>query len=98
MSTHLFLSLRKSIIGTRRVFINKLDEQGKLVRNKARLVAQGCNQQEGIDFTKTFAPITRLEAIRIILAFVAHKNIKIFKMNVKSAFFNGFIEEEMYVK
>jgi len=69
----------KTIIGTRRVFRNKLDEDGKVVRNKARLVAQGYNQQEGIDYDETFAPVARLEAIRILLAYVAHKNIKFFK-------------------
>ena len=69
----------------------------KMVRNKTRLVAQGYNQQEGIDFIETFAFIARLEAIRIMLAFVAHKNIKLFQMDVKNAFLNGFIEEEVYV-
>jgi len=62
----------ESIIGTRWVFRNKLDEQGKVVRNKARLVAQGYNQQKGIDFTKTHVPIARLKAIRIILAFALY--------------------------
>ena len=62
----------KSIIGTRWVFRNKLDEQGKVVRNKAWLVSQGYNQQKGIDFIETFSPIARLEAIIINLAFVAH--------------------------
>ncbi len=77
---------------------NKLNETGKVVRNKARLVAQGYNQQEGIDFTETFAPVARLEAIRILLAFAAHKNIILYQMDVKSAFLNGFIEEEVYVR
>ena len=80
------------------MFRNKLDEASKVVRNKARLVAQGYNQQEGIDFTETFAPVARLEAIRILLAFVAHKNIILYQMDVKSAFLNGFIEEEVYVE
>ena len=62
----------KSIIGTRWVFKFKLDEQGKVVRNKAWLVSQGYNQQKGIDFIETFSPIARLEAIIINLAFVAH--------------------------
>ena len=88
----------KVIIGTRWVFRNKLDESGKVVRNKARLVAQGYNQQEGIDFTETFAPVARLEAIRILLAFASHKNIKLYQMDVKSAFLNGFNEEEVFVK
>ena len=80
------------------MFRNKLDEAEKVVRNKARLVAQGYNQQEGIDFTKTFAPVARLEAIRILLAFAAHKNIILYQMDVKSAFLNGFIEEKVYVR
>ena len=88
----------KSIIGTRWAFKNKLDEQRKMVRNKFRLVAQGYNQQEGINFTETFAPVARLEAIRIMLAFFAYKNIKHFQMDVKSNFLNGFIEEEVSVK
>ena len=68
-----------------------------VVRNKARLVAQGFCQKEGIDF-ETFAPVARLEAIRIFLAFAASKGFKVFQMDVKSAFLNGFIEEEVYVK
>ncbi|GAU46301.1 hypothetical protein TSUD_283270, partial [Trifolium subterraneum] len=86
-----------SIIGTRWVFRNKLDENGKVVRNKARLVAQGYNQQEGIDYDETFAPVARLEAIRILLAYASHKCIKLFQMDVKSAFLNGFLNEEVYV-
>jgi len=81
----------KTIIGTRWVFRNKLDEQGKVVRNKARLVAQGYNQQ-GIDFTETFALVARLESIRIMLAFASYKNIKLFQMDVKSDFLNDFIK------
>nr|KYP48657.1 hypothetical protein KK1_029637 [Cajanus cajan] len=69
----------QSVIETKWVFINKLDEQGKVVRNKARLVAQGYNQQKGINFTETFPLIASLEAIRIILSFATHKNIKFFK-------------------
>ena len=60
--------------------------QGKVVRNKARLVAQGYNQQEGIDFIESFALIARLEAIRIMLAFAAHKNISFFKWKLKMPF------------
>ena len=88
----------KSIIGTKWVFRNKLDEEGKVIRNKARLVAQGYNQQEGIDFTETFAPVARLEAIRIMLSFSAQNKIKLYQMDVKSAFLNGYIDEEVYVK
>ena len=73
-------------------------EDGLVVRNKARLVAQGFCQKEGIDYEKTFSPVARLESIRIILAFAAFKGFKVFQMDVKSVFLNGFIEEEVYVK
>ncbi|WVZ52101.1 hypothetical protein U9M48_003191 [Paspalum notatum var. saurae] len=66
-----------------------------VVRNKARLVAQGFCQKEGIDYEETFAPVARLEAIRILLAFAASKGFKLQQMDVKSAFLNGFIEEEI---
>jgi len=69
-----------------------------VVRNKARLVAQGFCQKEGIDYEEIFAPVARLEAIRILLAFAASKGFKLFHMDVKSAFLNGFIEEEVYVR
>ena len=68
-----------------------------MVRNKARLVAQGYTQVEGIDFDETFAPIARLEAIRILLAYVNHHDIILQQMDVKSAFLNGKLEEEVYV-
>ncbi|KAK8939176.1 hypothetical protein KSP39_PZI011715 [Platanthera zijinensis] len=86
------------IIGTKWVFRNKLDDQGVIVRNKARLVAQGYSQQEGIDYDQTFAPVARLEAIRIFLAYAAHKSFKVYQMDVKSAFLNGDIKEEVYVR
>src|SRR5438105_15192868 len=82
-------------IGTKWVFKNKQGEDGVVVRNKARLVAQGYSQKEGIDYEETFAPVARLEAIRILLAFAASKGFKLFQMDVKSAFLNGFIEEEV---
>ena len=85
-------------IGTKWVFKNKQGEDGLVVRNKARLVAQGFCQKEGIDFEETFAHVARLEVIRIFLAFAASKGFKVFQMDVKSAFLNGFIEEEVYVK
>ena len=69
-----------------------------VVRNKARLVAQGFCQKEGIDFEETFAPVAHLEAIQIFLAFASYKGFKVFQTDVKSAFLNGFIEEEVYVK
>jgi len=70
------------------VFRNKLNEQGEVIRNKTRLVAQGYNQQEGIDYTETFAPVARLEAIRL-LSYAVNHGIILYQMNVKSAFFNG---------
>ena len=85
-------------IGTKWVFKNKLGKDGSVVRNKAHLVAQGFCQKEGIDYDETFAPVARLEAIRILLAFAASRGFKLFQMDVKSAFPNGFIEEEVYVK
>ncbi|GKD18741.1 retrovirus-related pol polyprotein from transposon TNT 1-94 [Tanacetum coccineum] len=88
----------QTIIGTKWVFTkNKLDENGVVSRNKARLVAQGYNQQEGIDFDETFAPVERLESIRILLAYACAHDFKLFQMDVKSAFLNGFINEEVYV-
>ncbi|GJU89074.1 retrovirus-related pol polyprotein from transposon TNT 1-94 [Tanacetum coccineum] len=79
------------------VFRNKLDEIGIVSRNKARLVAQGYNQQEGIDYDETYAPVARLESIRILLAYACALDFKLFQMDVKSAFLNGFINEEVYV-
>jgi hypothetical protein len=68
------------------------------VRNKARLVAQGYSQVEGLDFGETFAPVAHLEAIRILLAFVVSKGFKLYQMDVKSDFLNGVIHEEVYVR
>jgi hypothetical protein len=69
-----------------------------VVRNKSRLVAQGFSQKEGIDYEETFAPVARLEAIKILLAFSVAKGFKLHQMDVKSAFLNGVLEEEMYVR
>nr|GEW87408.1 copia protein [Tanacetum cinerariifolium] len=86
-----------TIIGTKWVFRNKLDENGVVSRNKARLVAQGYNQQEGIDYDETYSPVARLESIRILLAYACALDFKLFQMDVKSAFLNGFINKEVYV-
>ncbi|GJU06572.1 retrovirus-related pol polyprotein from transposon TNT 1-94 [Tanacetum coccineum] len=83
-----------TIIGTKWVFRNKLDKNGIVSRNRARLVAQGYNQQEGIDYDETYAPVARLESIRILLAYACALDFKLFQMDVKSAFLNGFINEE----
>lgn len=86
------------VIGTKWIFKNKLDEQGNVTKNKARLVAKGYNQIEGIDFDETFAPVARLEAIGIFLAFSCFKGFKLYQMDVKSAFLNGYLKEEVYVE
>nr|GEV78361.1 retrovirus-related Pol polyprotein from transposon TNT 1-94 [Tanacetum cinerariifolium] len=84
-------------IGTKWVYRNKLDENGVVTKNKARLVTQGYNQQEGIDYNETYAPIARLEYIRILLAYACALDFKLYQMDVKSAFLNSFINEEVYV-
>jgi hypothetical protein len=86
------------IIGTKWIFKNKPNEHGTVVRNKARLVAQGYTQIEGIDFDETFAPITRLESIRILLSIACHLGFKLYQMDVKSAFLNGILQKEVYVE
>ena len=82
-------------IGTKWVFRNKKDDDGVVVRNKARLVAKGYCQEEGIDYEETFAPIARLEANRIFLAFASHRGFKVYQMDAKSAFLNGELKEEV---
>ncbi|GJW29217.1 putative ribonuclease H-like domain-containing protein [Tanacetum coccineum] len=84
-------------IGTKWVYRNKKDERGIVVRNKARLVAQGHTQQEGIDYDEVFAPVARIEAIRIFLAYASFMGFTVYQMDVKSAFLYGQIEEEVYV-
>ncbi|GJR43626.1 putative ribonuclease H-like domain-containing protein [Tanacetum coccineum] len=76
---------------------NKKDERGVVFRNKARLVAQGHRQEEGIDYDEVFAPVARLEAIRLFLAFASYMGFIVYQMDVKSAFLYGTIEEEVYV-
>ncbi|GJV00059.1 retrovirus-related pol polyprotein from transposon TNT 1-94 [Tanacetum coccineum] len=85
------------IIGTKWVYRNKLHENGVVSHNKDRLVAQGYNQQEGINYDETYAPVARLEFIRILLAYACALYFKLFQMDVKSAFLNDFINEEVYV-
>ncbi|GJV20360.1 retrovirus-related pol polyprotein from transposon TNT 1-94 [Tanacetum coccineum] len=88
----------KTIIGSKWVCRNKRDETSIVIKNKEKLIAQGYNQQEGIDYDESFAPIARLEAIRIFLAFVTYMNFIFYQMDVKSAFLNGKLKEEVYVK
>ncbi|XP_038722028.1 uncharacterized protein LOC120014180 [Tripterygium wilfordii] len=87
-----------NIIGTKWIFKNKTDEHGLITRNKARLVAKGYTQVEGVDFDETFAPVARLESIHILLSIVSLLCFKLFQMDVKSAFLNGLLNEEVYVK
>ncbi|GJS36712.1 ribonuclease H-like domain, reverse transcriptase, RNA-dependent DNA polymerase [Tanacetum coccineum] len=88
---------RKRAIGTKWVYKNKKDEIGVVVRNNTRLVAQGYRQEEGIDYDEVFAPMARIEAIRIFLAFASYMGFIVYQMDVKSAFLYGTIDEEVYV-
>jgi hypothetical protein len=90
--------LKQNVVGIKWVFRNKQDEHGVITRNKARLVAKGYSQVKGLDFDKTFAPIARLESIHILLAYATHHDFKLYLMDVKSAFLNGPIKEEVYVE
>ncbi|GKA66077.1 retrovirus-related pol polyprotein from transposon TNT 1-94 [Tanacetum coccineum] len=87
----------KRAIGTKWVFRNKKDERGIVIRNKARLVAQGYTQEEGIDYDEVFAPVARIEAIRLFLAYASFKDFVVYQMDVKSDFLYGKIKEEVYV-
>ncbi|KAJ9539168.1 hypothetical protein OSB04_031901 [Centaurea solstitialis] len=87
----------KSVIDTKWIFKNKKDANNIIVRNKARLVAKGYRQQEGIDYDETFAPVARLEAICMFLAYAAYKDFTVFQMDVKTAFLYGHLKEEVYV-
>jgi hypothetical protein len=88
----------KNVIGTKWVFKNKLNEDGQVTRNKARLVCKGYAQIEGIDFEETFSLVARMEAIHLLLAYACSKNVKLYQMDVKSAFLNGELEEEVYIE
>ncbi|GJW51410.1 putative ribonuclease H-like domain-containing protein [Tanacetum coccineum] len=91
------LSNGKRAIGTKWVYMNKKDERGIVIKNKARLVAQGYIQEEGIDYDEAFAPVARIEAIRLFLAYALVKDFVVYQMDIKSAFLYGKIEEEVYV-
>ncbi|GKB99031.1 putative ribonuclease H-like domain-containing protein, partial [Tanacetum coccineum] len=88
----------KRVIGTKWVFRNKRDERGTVIKNKARLVAQGYRQEEGVDYDEVFAPVARIEATRLFLAFASFMGFLVYQMDVKSAFLYGNITEEVYVK
>nr|GFB44115.1 retrovirus-related Pol polyprotein from transposon TNT 1-94 [Tanacetum cinerariifolium] len=87
----------KTIIKTKWIFKNKKDESSLVIQNKARLVAVGYSQQEGIDYDETFAPVARIEAIHLFLAYAAHKDFTVFQMDVKTSFLNGILKEKVYV-
>jgi hypothetical protein len=95
---HLVPRLNQNVVGTKWVFRNKHDEHGVVTRNKAQLVAKGYSQVEGLDFDETYAPVDRLESIRILLAYATSRGFKLYQMDVKSAFLNGPIKEEVYVE
>ncbi|KAI3715218.1 hypothetical protein L6452_22190 [Arctium lappa] len=84
-------------IGTKWIFRNKKDERGIVIRNKARLVEQGYTQEEGINYEEVFAPVARVEAIRVFLAYASYMKFKVYQMDVNSAFLYGTIDEEVYV-
>ncbi|GKF78321.1 retrovirus-related pol polyprotein from transposon TNT 1-94 [Tanacetum coccineum] len=87
----------KNVIKLKWLCKNKKDEDQTVIRNKARPVAKGYAQEEGIDFEESFAPVARLEAVRIFIAYAAHKSFLIYQMDVKIAFHNGPLKEEVYV-
>jgi hypothetical protein len=95
---HLVPLPNQNVVCTKWVFRNKQDEHGVVTRNKARLVAKGYSQVEGLDFDETYAPVARLESIRILLAYATYHGFKLYQMNVKSFFLNGPIKEEVYVE
>jgi hypothetical protein len=95
---HLVPHPNQNVVGTKWVFRNKQDEHGVVTRNKARLMAKGYSQVEGLDFDETYAPVARLESIRILLAYATYHGFKLYQMDVKSAFLNGPIKEEVYVE
>jgi hypothetical protein len=95
---HLVPRPNQNVVGTKWVFRHKQDEHGVVIRNKARLVAKGYSQVEGLDFDETYAPIARLESIRILLAYATYHGFKLYQMDVKSACLNRPIKEEVYVE
>jgi hypothetical protein len=88
----------KNVIDTKWVFRNKLNEDGQVTRNKSRLVCKGYAKIEGIDFEETFSPVSKMEAIHFLLAYACSKNVKVYQLDVKSAFLNGELEEEFYIE
>jgi hypothetical protein len=95
---HLVPRPNQIVVGTKWVFRSKQDEHGVVTRNKGRLVAKGYSQVKGLDFDETYALVARLESIRILLAYATYHGFKLYQMDVKSAFLNGPIKEEVHVE
>ncbi|GJZ12356.1 retrovirus-related pol polyprotein from transposon TNT 1-94 [Tanacetum coccineum] len=89
--------LCKNFINMKWIWKNKRDEENTIICNKARLVAMGYAQKEGIDFEESFAPVARLEAVRLFVAYAAHKSFLVYQMDVKTSFLYGHLKEEVYV-
>ena len=88
----------KNVIGTKWVFKKTLNEKVEVTRNKARLVCKGYAQEEAVDYGETFSPLARLEGVKNLLTYSAYNNFKVVQMNFKSAFLNGILEKEVYIK
>ena len=86
------------VIGTKWIFKNKTDEDGEIIQNKSRLVAQGYTQVEGVDFDESFALMAKLESIQIFMSIACTMNFKLYQMDVKCAFLNGYLNEEVFVE
>ena len=86
------------MIGTKWVFRNKLDENGEITRNKARLVYKGYAQEEELDYGETFSLVARMDGVRNILEYASYKGFKVYQMDVKSTFLNGILEEKVYIE
>ena len=86
------------VIRTKWIFKNKTDEDREIMQNKSRLVAQGYTQVEGVDFNESFAHVARLESIRILMSIACIMNFKLYQMDVKCAFLNGYLNEEVFVE
>ena len=88
----------KNVIGTKWVYKKKLDENGEVTRNKARLVCMWYAQEEGVDYGETFAMVARLEGVRTLLTYSTYRGFKFYQMDVKSTILNGILEEEVYIE
>nr|GEX93890.1 retrovirus-related Pol polyprotein from transposon TNT 1-94 [Tanacetum cinerariifolium] len=89
--------LCKNVINMKWLWKNKRDEENTVIRNKACLVAKGYGQKEGINFEESFAPVARLEAVRLFVMYVAHKSFPVYQMDVKTTFLNRPLKEEVYI-